>query len=244
MLQCISPYLTIDRDAFELHIAQYKRWLFRIRYACTYHHMSLGERIWNRVPILPRIYPGSDEFAAPRQDPAHVHTAFDFSWGTGPLDDPYGGFWRFNGTHTRVPGHETVEKKAVEEELKTLGTTNEYIHPLVYHRKLVRGWDAHSALKDNWNRGHWRGDDDHKRRFWWYRDGEEKTNPLPEWAIMPNVSDKEYNFERKWYKECEKTKKTLEALAKESTIGPNDFLESLDKEIDFDFDDKPQNLWP
>ncbi|KAF1840427.1 uncharacterized protein K460DRAFT_297110 [Cucurbitaria berberidis CBS 394.84] len=252
MLQCISPHLTIDRAAFELYLAQYKRWLFRIRYACTYHHETWGDWAWSYVPKLPSIpiiNPGPDEFTAPRRDPAHAHTDFDFSWGTGPLVDPFGGMYHLNGTHKRVPGHEDVEtydeksKEPKWKPIRDIGQTNEYIHPIVHYRRLVRGWDTHTPLKDDWNRDHWRGKDG-KDRFWWYKNGEKDKCALPEWAILPHVSDKEYNFERKWYGECEKTKKTLDALAKVEEFGQNDFLTTLDKKIEFGFDNKPQNLWP
>lgn len=253
MLQCISPHLTIDREAFELYLAQYKRWLFRIRYACTYHHETWGDRAWSYVPKLPTIpflNPGPDELISPRRDPPHAHVEFDFSWGTGPLVDPFGGMYIFNGTQPRMPGHEEVEmyddtaKENLWKPIRNYGQTNEYIHPIVYYRHLVRGWDAHSPLKDGWNREHWRGKKDGRARFWWYKNGEKETCALPEWAILPNVSEKEYNFERKWYNECEKTKKTLDALAKVKDFGSKDFLTTLDGKIEFGFDNKPQNLWP
>ncbi|CAO2657027.1 Nn.00g058300.m01.CDS01 [Neocucurbitaria sp. VM-36] len=252
MLQCISPHLTIDREAFELYLAQYKRWLFRIRYACTYHHETFADKAWSYVPKLPSIpilNPGPDELAEPRRDPPHAHADFDFSWGTGPLVDSFGGMYHLNGTQPRVPGHEDVEiynEKAKEPKwtpLRDLGQTNEYIHPIVRHRQLVRGWDKHSPLQNGWHRDHWRGDDG-KHRYWWFKKDERETCALPEWAILPDVSNKEYNFERKWYNECEKTKKTLDQLAKDTDIGPNDFLKTLDQNIEFGFDNKPQNLWP
>lgn len=251
MLQCVSPHLTIDRESFELYLAQYKRWLFRIRYACTYHHETWGEKAWKYVPKLPKIpfiNPGPDELAPPARDPPHPHVEFDFSWGTGPLVDSFGGMYHLNGTHKRMPGHEDVEtydEKTKEQEwrpLRELGQTNEYIHPIVLHRSIVHGWDAHSPLQEGWYRKSWRGTDG-KERYWWYMEGEEKTCPLPEWAILPDTSQKEYNFERRWYGECEKTKKTLDALAKKE-YGNNDFLATLDKIIDFGFDNRPQNLYP
>jgi hypothetical protein len=252
MLQCISPHLAIDRNAFTLYLAQYKRWLFRIRYACTYHHDSFLDKAWDLIPKLPRIpfiNRGSAELPRRRRDPPHAHTEFDFSWGTGPLNDSYGGIYLFNGTHMRIPGHEDVEeydeqlKEPVWTSLRGLGDTNEYIHPIAYFRSLVRGWDPHSPLKAGWNREDWRGKQDGKVRFWWYKDGEKEKCALPEWAILPDKSGEEFNFERKWYNECEKTK-TLDKLAGVKGFGSRDFLEVLDETIDFGFDERPQNIWP
>lgn len=252
MLQCISPHLNIDRHAFEAYLAQYKRWLFRIRYACTYHHESWGEWAWGFVPKpphIPIIYPGPSELAPPQRDPPHVHTEFDFSWGTGPLVDSFTPMYHLNGSHTRMPGHEDVEnynEKASGYKwtpLAQLGPTNEYIHPIVYHRSLVNGWDLHSPLKNNWNRDHWRGHDG-KERFWWYMDGQRDTCALPEWAILPDRPGQVYNFERKWYSECEKSEKTLSSLKKVTAFADGDFLTTLDAKIDFGFDEKPQNQWP
>ncbi|CBX95313.1 similar to peptidoglycan binding domain containing protein [Plenodomus lingam JN3] len=250
MLQCISPHLTIDRTAFEAWLAQYKRWLFRIRYACTYHHEGWGEWALSFVPNIPIINPGPSELAPPRRDPPHRHSDFDFGWGTGRLADSYTAMYHLNGSpYTRQPGHERVENyddKAQAHKwtpLTKMGPTNEYIHPIVHHRSLTHGWDAHSPLKDKWNRDHWRGKDGN-RRFWWYKDGERETCALPEWAILPNTSDEEYNFERKWYSECEKSEKTLGLLKKAEGFGDEDFLTVLDRQIDFGFDAQPQTQWP
>ncbi|KAF2846854.1 hypothetical protein T440DRAFT_220749 [Plenodomus tracheiphilus IPT5] len=252
MLQCISPHLTIDRAAFEAYLAQYKRWLFRIRYACTYHHAGWGEWAWGffpKPPHIPIINPAPSELAPPQRDPPHTHADFDFSWGTGPLVDSFTPMYHLNGTHLRRPGHEKVEEYNEEAKeykwisLSEMGPTNEYIHPIVYHRSLVHGWDIHSPLKNKWKREHWRGKDG-KERFWWYKDGEKETCALPEWAVLPNVSKDEYNFERKWYSECEKSEKTLSSLGKVKVFGDKDFLGVLDEQIDFGFDVQPQTQWP
>lgn len=252
MLQCISPHLTIDRSAFEAYLAQYKRWLFRIRYACTYHHEGWGEWAWNSIPkpsYIPILYPGPNTLAPPKRDPPHTHPEFDFGWGTGPLVDSFTTMYRLNGVHTRQPGHERVEEykndagEFIWTLLKELGPTNECIHPIVYHRSLVHGWDLHSPLKHGWKREHWRGKDG-KKRFWWYMDGEKESCALPEWAIFPDSSDEEYNFERRWYGECEKTEKTLRELQKVEGVGEKDFLEVLDGEIDFGVDEMAGNMRP
>jgi hypothetical protein len=250
MLQVISPHLTIDRHAFSLFMSQYTRWLFRIRYACTYHHESSFEKFVNKLPKLPTLSLGNDELKPPRRDPPHEHTNFDFSWGTGPLVDSYGGFYHFLGARARKPGHEEVEiydaeKKAQKwTKLRDLGDTNEYIHPIAYYRSLVRGWDKHSPLKKKWNRDNWRSTRDDMMRFWWYMDGEQDTCAIPEWAMLPDGLGEEYNFERMWYNECEKTAKTVYNGAPVEDFGGKGFLEGLDGKIDFAFDDRPQNVWP
>lgn len=244
MLQCISPHLTIDRNAFSLYLAQYRRWLFRIRYACTYHHESFLERAWNYIPKLPKIpfiSRKTDELAPPPRDPPHAHTEFDFSWGTGPLVDSYTGIYYLNGMYARQPGHEAVEKynHAINEQkwtpLRHLGDTNEYIHPITYFRSLVRGWDSYSPLKSHWKRELCRLEKDAKTRFWWYKHGEKESCALPEWIIMPHRNDWEFNFERIWYYECQRTQMTMQRNApNDAFVAPGRaFLEDLDSRIDF-----------
>jgi hypothetical protein len=76
-------------------------------------------------------------------------------------------------------------------------------------------------------------------------DGEKDTCVIPEWAILRDKSMEEYNFERKWYNECEKTEKTLGKLANAPDFGPEkDFMEVLDANIDFESGDSSQNQWP
>jgi hypothetical protein len=247
MLQVISPHLTIDREAFSLSMAQYTRWLFRLRFACTYHHASIVEKAWNWLPKLPIPGFGRDELEEPPHASPHTHTNFDFSWGTGPLVDSYGGFYYLIGANQRMPGHEEVEsyndrdKAHKWTKLHDLGNTNEYIHPIAYYRSLVRGWDTHSPLKHNWNRANW--ETDGSKRFWWYKDGEKDKCAIPEWAILPDGRE-EYNFERFWYNECEKTAKILGDAANSEDFPGRDFLQKLDGKIDFAFNDRPQNLWP
>ncbi|KAH8725306.1 hypothetical protein GQ44DRAFT_707498 [Phaeosphaeriaceae sp. PMI808] len=212
MLQCISPHLAIDHEEYQKYLEQYMRWL------------------------------------PPKRDPPHTHGDFDFSWGVGPIVDSFGGMYYLNGTHTRVPGHESVEtydakeKEILWKPLSQIGLTNEYIHPIVLHRSIVRGWDKHSPLKEGWKRHHKRGTDG-KNRFWWYMDGEEGKLELPEWAILQDQGNTP-NFERAWYMKCEKSNKTLSALKKDTDYGDKDFLECLDEKIDFGFDNRPQNQWP
>lgn len=250
MLQVISPHLTIDRNAFSLFMAQYTRWLFRIRYACTYHHESSFEKFLKKLPKLPTFRLSSDELKPPRRDPPHEHTNFDFSWGTGPLVDSYGGFYHFLGARSRKPGHEEVEiydaKKKVQRwtKLYELGDTNEYIHPIAHYRSLVRGWDKYSPLRRKWNRDAWRSKRDDMMRFWWYMDGEQDTCAIPEWAILPDGSGDEHNFERMWYRECEKTARSLDGGVEAEEEEEKGFLEALDAKIDFAFDERPQNVWP
>jgi hypothetical protein len=251
MLQCISPHLAIDQEAFHSYLNQYQRWLFRIRFACTYHHITRWERVKSHLPSPPTIpFFGTtpDELDPPKRDLVHPHVLFDFGWGTGRVVDSYHGFYHFIGSRPRRPGHEDVEIYNEEEQfyewkpIRDVGITNEYIHPIAFHRSLTHGWDKHSPLKDHWNREHRHGKDG-KARFWWYMDGEGETNALPEWAILLDQPNHP-NFERAWYLKCEKTEKTLEALKKADGFGKEDFLACLDRDIDFGFDDKPQNDWP
>jgi hypothetical protein len=65
---------------------------------------------------------------------------------------------------------------------------------------------------------------------------------LPEWAILPNKGDKP-DFERWWYWKAEKATEALEKIKVADAKG-RDFLEVLDKEVDFGFDEKPQNEYP
>lgn len=247
MLQCISPHLTIDQAAFDDYLDQYKRWLFRIRFACTYHHQTTWDNIKAYIPNVPLINPAPSELDPPKRDPPHAHVDFDFSWGTGPLVDSFGGMYHLNGTHMRVPGHEDVEVYENDEApswkpLRALGQTNEYIHPIVLHRSLVHGWDKHSPLKDGWDRKHRRGEDG-KARYWWFMNDDPEKIELPEWAILPDLP-RQKNFERAWYQKCEKTQRTLSKLKDVEEFGGKDFLGRLDEEIDFGFDNKPQNEWP
>lgn len=251
MLQCISPHLTIDQSAFNNSLEQYKRWLFHIRFACTYHHPTKWDRIkahLPKAPIIPIINPARSELDPPRRDSPHKHPEFDFSWGTGPIVDSFGGIYHFVGSHSRRPGGEDVEVYNREEDvwswepLRSLGHTNEYIHPIAYHRSLICGWEKHSPLRKGWTREHRRGEDG-KARFWWHMQHGNETTTLPEWAILPDLSTTP-NFERAWYSKCEKTKRTLDGLKKVKEFGTDDFLSVLDKDIDFGFDMKPQNLWP
>jgi hypothetical protein len=251
MMQCISPHLTIDHNAFNQYLDQYNRWLFRIRFACTSHHQTRWDRVKSYLPSMPSIpyiNPTPDNLDPPKRDPPHAHPEFDFSWGTGPLVDSFGGMYHLNGTHMRLPGHEDVETYDEKEEvyvwkrIRELGLTNEYIHPIVYHRSIVHGWDKHSPLRKHWNREHRRGEDG-KARFWWYMDNEKDDIALPEWAILPDGETRP-NFERAWYRRCEKSKKTLEKLGVVEGFGKGDFLECLDRDIDFGSDVKLPNEWP
>ena len=193
MLQVISPHLTIDRKGLLLHLDQYKRWLFRIRYACTYHHPSLLSKTWSYIPKLPSLLStsaGDDGLKFQRGAAPHTDDHFDFGWGTGSIVDSFTAMYHLNGMHVRVPGHEYVE--AYDDHSKTqkwvkltdLGDTNEYIHPITYYRSLVRGWEPHSPLRNSWNREAWEGKRDGKVRFWWYMDGEKDNYALPEWKIL------------------------------------------------------------
>lgn len=241
MLQAISPHLTIDRKAFSLHLEQYQRWLFRIRYACTHHHPNLLQKTLSYIPKLPSIpflSNGGNQLKLPRTAAPHAHEHFDFSWGTGPIVDSFTGMYHLNGMHVRIPGHEYAEEYDEKSKvykwvkLADLGDTNEYIHPVTYHRSLVKGWEPRSPLRKSWNREAWEGKKDGKTRFWWYMDGEKETCALPEWTVLRDDLNEEYNFERKWYEKCEKSRNTLDKLASVAEFGgEKDFLQVLDEKL-------------
>jgi hypothetical protein len=70
MLQCIAPHLDIDLDAFNKLNMQYRLWLTKIRYACTYHHPEnegWGEWLWNKVPDVPFLGEEPDPLKPPRR---------------------------------------------------------------------------------------------------------------------------------------------------------------------------------
>lgn len=72
MLQCIAPHLDIDQDAFQKLNMQYRIWLTRIRYACTYHHEATegwGEYLWKKIPDVPFVGEEPDPLKPPRRDP-------------------------------------------------------------------------------------------------------------------------------------------------------------------------------
>ncbi|KAF2132662.1 hypothetical protein P153DRAFT_382281 [Dothidotthia symphoricarpi CBS 119687] len=268
MLQCVSPFLTIDKSAFNDYLHKHQQWLNKIRFACTYHHTkseSTAQRLWHKVPNILHFNETPDALIPTPRDPPHAHKTFDYGWGIGPLKDPFSGIYYLNGTHPRDPGHEAIEAyhpKAKEQQwtpLTDLGRTHEYIHPIVYHRRLVRGWDAYSPLRQGWTRMHKRLEDDNKERFWWYKTSEadeafrdgKPYKALPEWAILPEVGTPgPKNYEREWYRMCEKSEATVRALAKARDIdqvdglGRPDFLKSLDVDIDFGVGKRATNQWP
>ncbi|RMZ66692.1 peptidoglycan binding domain containing [Pyrenophora seminiperda CCB06] len=259
MLQVIAPYLAIDRKAFDDYMDQYQRWLFRIRYACTYHHAGQLEKYTSYLPALPF----STYFSStPKRPEPHTHN-LDLGWGLGPIVDSYGGIYKYNygsiskfgkgGARLRAPGYEEGELYIEDEKthkwslkwspLTKAGHTNEYIHPIAYYRRLVLpDPDPNSPIKD-WKRGSWKDDVSGKVRFWWYKDEAEKSKALPEWAVLPERDV--FNFERHWYNKCDKTlalQKLTEAEAE--GFGPGkDFLDVLDKTIDFGADWAEQNSY-
>ncbi|KAE8822898.1 hypothetical protein P3342_001218 [Pyrenophora teres f. teres] len=262
MLQVIAPYLAIDRKAFDDYMEQYQRWLYRIRYACTYHHAGQIEKYASYLPTLPAL-PFSSYFSpapkSPRpKPPPHTHD-LNLGWGLGPIVDSYGGIYKYNyssiskfsGARLRAPGYEEGELYLEDEKthksslkwspLRDEGHTNEYIHPLAYYRRLVLpDPDPHSPIKD-WKRGCWKDERDGKVRYWWYKNDVEIVNALPEWAVLPERDV--FNFERHWYNKCDKTS-ALEKLAEVDGFGPGkDFFEVLDKKIDFGPDWAEQNSY-
>ncbi|KAF2013461.1 hypothetical protein BU24DRAFT_238667 [Aaosphaeria arxii CBS 175.79] len=243
MLQCISPYLTIDQTAFHSSMEQYQRWLDTVRYNCTYHHETMFDWVKKKIPNIPIINPADDELAPPKRDPAHVHSNFDYGWGTGPIVDSYSGMYRLAGVYPRVPGHcqaeiyEDAGKEYKLQDVAKYGQTNEYIHPVCHYRDVVRGPELQSALKD-WTRN-FEPEEHGKGRFWWRIKDEKKA--LPEWVILKHEND-EVNFERAWYNHCEKTDQSLAKLKKSGYV--KDFLATLDERVDFTVKDRDADVYP
>jgi hypothetical protein len=243
MLQCISPHLTIDPTAFYAFANQYQRWLARNRYACTYHHPTWVDSIKSSIPSIPLLNPGTDPLAPPRRDPPHAHD-FDYGWGTGPVVDSYGSFYKLAGSVPRVPGHcqtEIWDQESNETKLADInkyGSTHEYIHPICEYRRIARGHDKHSPLKDFTRKFESTNGTD-RGRFWWYKNGD--TKGLPEWVILKHgehggvdldgCGKGDINFERSWYEACEKPAKTLGVL--KAAGYEKDFLSKVDETVDF-----------
>lgn len=243
MLQCISPHLTIDQDAFKSSLNQYQRWLARIRYACTYHHTTWLDTIKSTIPNIPILNPATNPLLPPRRDPVHTHPEFDYGWGTGPIVDSYTGMYFLNGSLPRVPGKLQTEVYNQKEEVATLddiskfGETNEYIHPICEYRKIVRGEEDDSAL-EKFARKYDGGPDGKEGRYWWYRDGRR----LPEWIIMEHRDGGVVNFERTWYEMCETGEKAKGRLREAGY--ENDFLVALDEKVDFGLGNNPGYVYP
>ncbi|KAF2281208.1 uncharacterized protein EI97DRAFT_409825 [Westerdykella ornata] len=247
MLQCIAPYLTIDPVAFDASMSRYLRWLNSIRYACTTVHPTWLTWAKSKVPNIPLINPREDSLAPPKRSPPHQHLDFDYGYGTGPIVDSYTGMYHLNGSVTRLPGH--CELEIYDEESKELkltdingyGQTNEYIHPICHYRLLVRGLEKNSPLKDFTRTFEpTPGDATGKGRFWWTRQaGAGRT--LPEWVILQD-GDETVNFERQWYRKCEKSEETLRILKGKGVEG--DWLEGLDQKVDFGVGEKEGWVYP
>ncbi|KAJ4362822.1 hypothetical protein N0V95_001196 [Ascochyta clinopodiicola] len=271
MLQCIAPHLDIKQQAFDDYMTQYISWLTKVRYHCTYHHPQTegwSEWLWKKVPDVPLISIGEpiDPLAAPRRDPEHTHTTFDFGWGVGPILDSFSKLYLANGTYPRQPGHEMMEVngawvpirgiKGDRQNPPTGFETNEYIHPLVHYRRTVRRargtpewdqWTYHGTAHPlaNWTREHRVGEDG-RSRYWWHKDVEDDPeNPrwLPEWAILPH-GDQERNYERVWYETAQGMGRKLSSAQAVRDKGQEEYLAVLDREIDLKLGMKPQNEWP
>ncbi|KAF2118172.1 hypothetical protein BDV96DRAFT_488040 [Lophiotrema nucula] len=242
MLQCIDPYLTIDRAAFKQTMLQYERWLQKVRYACTYHHKTWKDTAKSFIPNIPVIHPAPNELTPPRRDPPHTHD-HSHGWGCGDIVDSYGGMYKLQGPLARVPGHCQAEiynpkkKEYVLEDIHLFGETNEYIHPICHYRDLIRGPEPLSALRDFKRQKH--PAKDGKVRFWWNHNSDNK--PLPEWVILKDA-DGDWNFERYFYHQSEKTATTLLKLKKAGY--EKDWLETLDDEIDFTVGAKQGHEYP
>ena len=260
MLQCISPYLAIDENAFHASTAQYLNWLATIRTNCTYYHDGWFDWAAKKIPNIPLINPGPDSLDPPKRYKAHAHPEFDYGWGTGPIVDSYGGMYKLSETYPRQPGHCEVEyydakskTHKLEDVFVKKGKTNEYIHPICHYRDLVRGPEKNSALKDyervlsglhkfdrkvtpNLKKGE-------EGRYWWIKKNDNEARAVPEWVIL-NGRDGKLNFERHWYEKTEKTDKVKEILYKKDKKYDRDWLQVVDSEVDFAIGKKEPHEYP
>lgn len=132
MIQCISPYLQIDINAYQTHGIDYKVWLNEAESHCMRHHTSqenYGEWLYNKV----RGPPASAK-------KAHSHL-IDRGWGTGPMPDSLAGMmYMYAGGVARTPGSCTTEVwengKYITKPIREVGITNEYIHPVAAYRQF------------------------------------------------------------------------------------------------------------
>jgi len=247
MIQVISPHLTIDQDAFHASMVQYQRWLDRVRFACTYHHADWKDWIQQNIPNIPFINPAEDGLTPPKRDPPHKHTNFDYGWGIGNIVDSYGGLYRLAGAVPRIPGHCQTEmydpkkKEGILVDIKDYGNTNEYIHPICAFRNLIRGIGPNSPLKNFDRKFKVSGDGDGvgKGRYWWSHNDDSEL--IPEWVILRHT-DRDVNFERSWYGQCEQSENTVKIL-KEAKV-KRDWLEDIDDKIDFGVGDKSGYVYP
>ncbi|KAF2187608.1 hypothetical protein K469DRAFT_725126 [Zopfia rhizophila CBS 207.26] len=209
MLQCISPYLTIDLKVFENHKQDYTLWLKTAATNCTRHHETWLDWAWKKVPFV-----SPNELDPPRQDPPHTHDTVDFGWGTGPTPDSLEGFiYEWAGGEDRKPGNCDIdvwhpsEGEYKLEPASNYGVTNEYIHPVTAYRQFDinnrdkkdpkkaipfekknkniegRAFEARELVKGGKKFS----------RYWWKKG----DVYLPEWVILSHRKN-EVDFERMW----------------------------------------------
>ncbi|KAH7123688.1 hypothetical protein B0J11DRAFT_318799 [Dendryphion nanum] len=245
MLQCISPYLTIDQSAFHASTAQYLRWLSTIRTSCTYYHDNWMDWAKKKLPDIPFLGSEEDHLEPPKRSKPHPHTEFDYGWGTGPIVDSYSGMYKLAGAYLRVPGHceaEIYDPKSDEHKLTEIslhGRTNEYIHPICHYRDLIRGPEPQSALKDFERK--FVAEAGGKGRFWWLKKGDKEERRLPEWVILKDRDDT-VNFERFWYGKTEKGEGVLGKLKGKGY--ERDWLDMMDEKVDFTVGAKKGWVYP
>jgi len=212
MLQCISPYLTIDLDVFRTHIVDYQIWLDEAENHCTRHHPSQeGYGEWAYCKVT-----GTH---SQRVSKEHTHT-IDRGWGTGPMYDSLAGvMYNYSGGLDRRPGYCTVDASKDGTPINKLGITNEYIHPVTAYRqfdynnspKQAAGWFSKISsalpLKDLKGPQIPFEKKDHeikdriliadkkvKAKQYYWKKGDVL---LPEWVILDQV-DGQVDFERMW----------------------------------------------
>lgn len=245
MLQCISPYLTIDQNAFQASMDQYQRWLDEVRYNCTYYHTGWTDWVKSKVPTIPVINPPKDPLTPPKRSHSHPHPDFDYGYGTGPIVDSYTTMYKLAGSVPRVPGRcdiEVYDKESQEYKLSPVngyGQTNEYIHPVCYYRDLIRGPEPNSALREFTRTFEPTEGVRGKGRFWWQKKGDPQK--IPEWMILEHKAG-QINFERICYSKSEKTPEKKAILEKKGI--KNDWMDTLDEQNDFSIWKRPEFVYP
>ncbi|KAF3001504.1 hypothetical protein E8E13_008984 [Curvularia kusanoi] len=248
MLQCIAPHVDLDQKGFNDYLKQYSTWLDNLRYRCTIIHPDILSKVINKI---------EDKLDATERDTLvrmgakpHPHPNLYFGWGVGPIIDSYTlEYKNFNApAYTRLPGNEEMETDGKWNPITGPPTqptgflTNEYIHPLVQHRREALKPALWSQAMNGWERK-LSVEKDGSARYWWSKG----SLRLPEWCILPNT-EAEINYERTWYNAALEMARDVSKVKTTDAVeaaGGKDFLARLDAEIKYQPDLKPPrgNTW-
>ncbi|KAF2494303.1 hypothetical protein BU16DRAFT_619443 [Lophium mytilinum] len=187
MLQCISPYLEIDRTTYQQTMIEYKEWLDNIDYQHTLPPpppQGIKETFWSYVPYVPLVNPAPVAWTrTPR------------GWGVGRVVDSLTGLmYNYAGGVKRTPGRcetELWNPKTKEPHwvpIGDMGDVNEYVHPVAGYRRTKFPEEKNSGLE-----GFKRVELAKGKGFEWRK---EDGTSLPEYVIQK--AGKAPNFERLW----------------------------------------------